>query len=139
MRLRTVEPMQAGRQLIPRNTIITGIAKIAGERLEITVESIEYGGSIIPVEMEVYDTDGQMGVYIPGSMEVAAIKEIAGNMGQGLGTTINLTQQSAGEQLLTDLGRGTIQGASQYIAKKAREVKVTLKAGYRVLLLPSAN
>ena len=69
-------------------------------------------------------------------MEIAAFKEITGNLGSNLGTTINLNQQSAGEQLLTDLGRGAIQGTSQYIGKKAREVKVTLKAGYRLFLLP---
>lgn len=139
IRLRTVEPMRAGRQLIPRNTIITGIGRIGGERLEISVSSIEYEGNIIPVELTAYDSDGQPGIYIPGSMEIAAVKEIAGNLGQNLGTTINLNQQSAGEQLLTDLGRGAIQGTSQYISKKARQVKVTLKAGYRIFLLPSDN
>jgi conjugative transposon TraM protein len=139
VRLRTTEAMRAGRQLIPRNTVITGIGSITGERLEIAVTAIEYGGNIIPVELTVHDSDGQQGIYIPGSMEIEAFKEIAGNMGQGLGSTINLNQQSAGEQLLTDLGRGVIQGTSQYVSKKAREVKVTLKAGYRLFLLPETN
>lgn len=136
VRLRTTEPMRAGRHVIPRNTIVTGLCKIGGERLTVSVTSIEYGGMIIPVELEGYDSDGQQGIYIPGSMELDAFKEIAGNLGSGLGTTINLNQQSAGEQLLTDLGRGVIQGTSQYIGKKAREVKATLKGGYRVFLLP---
>lgn len=60
-------------------------------------------------------------------------------MGQSLGTTINLNQQSAGEQLLTDMGRGAIQGTSQLISKKVKQVKVTLKAGYRILLLAPEN
>ena len=139
VRLRTTEAIRAGKFTIPRNTIITGITKIGGDRLGISVTSIEYEGNIIPVELEAYDSDGQPGIYIPGSMEIAAFKEIAGNMGQNLGTTINLNQQSAGEQLLTDLGRGAIQGTSQYIAKKARQVKVTLKSGYRLFLLPGEN
>jgi conjugative transposon TraM protein len=107
--------------------------------MEIRVSSIEHEGTIIPVSLQAYDSDGQQGVYIPGSMEMAAVKEIAGNMGQNLGSTINISQQGAGEQLLTDLGRGAIQGASQYISKKAREVKVTLKAGYRIFLLPGES
>ena len=139
IRLRTTEAMYAGSRLIPRNTIITGLCRIGGERLEISVSSIEYEGTIIPVALSVYDSDGQQGIYIPGSMEITAIKEIAGNMGQSLGTTINLNQQNAGEQLLTDLGRGAIQGTSQYISKKAREIKVSLKAGYRLFLLPDTN
>jgi hypothetical protein len=72
-------------------------------------------------------------------MEIDAAKEIGGNMGQSLGTTINLNQQSAGEQLLTDLGRGAIQSASQLIAKKAKQTRVTLKAGHRLLLKPTTN
>ena len=136
VRLRTTEAMRVGRHLIPRNTILTGAGRIAGERLEIVVTTVEYEGNIIPVEMTVHDSDGQQGIYIPGSMEVEAFKEIVGNMGSSLGSTINLNQQGAGEQLLTDLGRGVIQGTSQYVSKKAREVKVTLKSGYRIFLLP---
>lgn len=136
VRLRMTEPMLAGRTMVPRNTILTGLCKIVGERLDIAISSIEYEGKIIAVDLKAYDSDGQPGIYIPGSMEIAAFKEITGNLGSNLGTTINLNQQSAGEQLLTDLGRGAIQGTSQYIGKKAREVKVTLKAGYRLFLLP---
>jgi conjugative transposon TraM protein len=139
VRLRITEPVRTGGQLIPRNTILTGVGRILGERMEIRVSSIEYEGSIIPVSLQAYDADGQQGVYIPGSMEMTAIKEIAGNLGQNLGGTINISQQDAGEQLLTDLGRGAIQGASQYISKKTREVKVTLKAGYRIFLLPGES
>ncbi|MCP3893711.1 MAG: conjugative transposon protein TraM [Bacteroides sp.] len=35
------------------------------------------------------------------------------------------------------MGRGLIQGTSQFVSKKLREVKVNLKAGYRVFLLPN--
>lgn len=89
--------------------------------------------------MLAYDSDGQLGIYIPGSMEMTAVKEITGNMGQNLGSSINITQQSAGNQLLSDLGRGLIQGTSQYISKKAREIKVSLKADYRIFLLSDNN
>jgi conjugative transposon TraM protein len=139
VKLRMTEPMRAGKHVIPRNTILTGVGRIAGERLDIQISSIEYEGNIIPVSMLAYDSDGQQGVYIPGSMEMTAVKEIAGNMGQNMGSSINITQTSAGDQLLTDLGRGVIQGTSQYISKKAREVKVTLKAGYRIFLLSNNN
>ena len=64
-----------------------------------------------------------------------AVKEIAANMGAGMGSSITITDD-AGSQLLSDLGRSAIQGVSQYVSKKMRSVKVTLKAGYSVLLLP---
>lgn len=134
VRLRLLEPMRAGETVIPKNALVTGSGKIAGERLGISITSLEYRGLIIPVELMVIDSDGQEGIFIPGSMEIDAIKEIAANLGGNLGTTINLNQQSAGDQLLTDLGKGAIQGTSQYIAKKMRTVKVHLKAGYNLML-----
>lgn len=134
VRLRLLEAMRAGTTVIPQNTLVTGIGKIGGERLGITITALEYKGLIIPVELTVVDTDGQEGIFIPNSMEMSAIKEVAANLGGNLGTTINLNQQSAGDQLLTDLGKGAIQGASQYISKKMRTVKVHLKAGYKLML-----
>lgn len=134
VRMHLLEPMRAGETVIPKNALVTGMGKIAGERLGISISSLEYKGLIIPVELTVIDSDGQEGIFIPGSMEVDAIKEIAANLGGNLGTTINLNQQSAGNQLLTDLGKGAIQGTSQYIAKKMRAIKVHLKAGYNLML-----
>ncbi|KAA6316985.1 hypothetical protein EZS27_032792 [termite gut metagenome] len=138
VRLRLLEPMQAGGTPIPRNTLITGQAKIQGERLGITVVSLEYQGLIFPVELLVYDTDGQEGIFIPGTKEMDAVKEIAANMGTNAETSINLSSD-AGEQLAADMGRSLIQGTSQFFSKKLREVKVNLKAGYKVFLLPKDN
>lgn len=133
VRLRIQEPMNIKITVIPCNTVITGAAKIQGERLSITITSLEYGGTIIPVELSVFDNDGQKGVFIPNSMEASAAKEIAANMGSSLGSSINIST-NAGAQLASDLGKGAIQGTSQYIAKKMRTVKVHLKAGYKVML-----
>lgn len=137
LQLRLLEPMRAGHILIPANSILTGSAKIGGERLHITITSIQYADNVIPVEMEVYDMDGMQGIFVPNSDEVTAMKEIAANMGTSMGSSITITDD-AGSQLAADLGRSLIQGASQFFSKKMREVKVTLKAGYKVLLLPKA-
>ncbi len=113
--------------------MVVGTGKIQGERLDIEITSLEYDGTIIPVELAVYDTDGQPGIFIPNSMEMNAVREVAANMGGSLGSSINIST-NAGAQLASDLGKGLIQGTSQYIAKKMRTVKVHLKAGYRVML-----
>lgn len=137
LQLRLLEPMRAGNMLIPANTVLTGSAKIGGERLHITITSIQYADNVIPVEMEVYDMDGIQGIFVPNSDELNAAKEIAANMGTSMGSSITITDD-AGSQLAADLGRSAIQGVSQFFSKKMREVKVTLKAGYKVLLLPKA-
>lgn len=136
VRLRLLESMKAGNILIPRNTLITGMGKIQGERLDIVVSSLEYEGVIIPVQLMVYDTDGQQGIFIPDVGELNAAKEIVANMGTSAGTSISLSSD-AGQQLAADMGRSLIQGTSQYVSKKLREVKVNLKAGYKLFLLPN--
>lgn len=135
MQLRLLEPMRAGNILIPANTILTGSAKISGERLQVTIISIQYADNVIPVEMDVYDLDGLRGFSAPGSDEMNAAKEIAANMGTSMGSSITITDD-AGSQLAADLGRSAIQGLSQYVSKKMRKVEVTLKANHQVLLLP---
>ncbi len=137
LQLRLQEPMIAGTMLITGNTVLTGSAKIGGERLHITITSIQYADNVIPVEMEVYDMDGMQGIFVPNSDEVTAMKEIAANMGTSMGRSIT-KKDVAASQLAADLGRSLIQGTSQFFSKKMREVKVTLKAGYKVLLLPKA-
>lgn len=138
VRLRLLERVEVADMVIPRNAVVVGAARIQGERLGIEITSLEYGGTIVPVELSVFDSDGQEGIFIPNSMEVSAAKEVAANMGSSLGSSINISTD-AGAQLASDLGKGVIQGASQYIAKKMRTVKVHLKAGYRVMLYQPEN
>lgn len=138
MQIRLLEPMQAGNILIPANSLITGSCKIAGERLDIAITSIQYADNIIPVEIAVYDTDGQRGIFIPNSDEVKAVKEVASTMANSAGTSIMISD-NAGSQLAADMGKGLIQGTSQYVSKKMSVVKVTLKANHKLLLLPKEN
>lgn len=134
VRLRLLESVLVGKTVIPPNILISGEARIQGDRLEISIQSLEYHGNIIPVELTVYDTDGQEGIFILGSLEINAFKEMAGNIGSNMGTSISLTQ-SAGQQVLSGLGKGVIQSGSQYMSKKVQTITVKLKAGYKVLLL----
>lgn len=138
VKLRLLEPVETGGFELPRNSLITGIAQIQGERLQIFIQSVEHNGNIIPVQLTAYDTDGQQGLFIPGSVETTALKEITASMGRDAGTSISITQgTTAGQQLAADVGRSFIQGTSQYVSKKLRTTKVTLKAGHRLLLIPS--
>lgn len=138
VQLRLLEPMRAGNILIPVNTLVTGACRIGGERLEVTINSIQYAGSIIPVELQVYDMDGQSGIFVPNNDEVKAAKEVASTLASSAGTSIMISD-NAGSQLAADMGKGLIQGASQYISKKMSVVKVTLKANYKLLLLPKSE
>ncbi len=133
LRIRLLEPMAVDDRLIPQGTVLTGGTRIQGERMDILVETVEYKGTLFPVELEVYDADGQRGILVPNSMEYDAAREIAAGMGTSMGSSINISTD-AGAQIASDVGKGVIQGVSQYVEKKMRAVKITLKAGHRLLL-----
>jgi conjugative transposon TraM protein len=134
VRLRLLEPAQTPNRTIPKGTILTANAKFQTDRLQLKVTSIELDGNIIPVDITIYDLDGQQGLYVPYSPEINALTEMAGNMSQQSGTSLMLTQ-SAGQQVAADLSRGVIQGISSYFSKKVKTPKVTLKAGHQLLLV----
>lgn len=134
VRLRLLEPAQLQNRIIPTGTILTAAAKIQAGRLQLKVSSVELQGSIIPVDINIYDLDGQQGLYVPYSPEISTVNEIVGNMGQTSGTSLMLTQ-SAGQQAAADLSRGLVQGISGYFSKKVKAPKVILKAGHQLLLV----
>ncbi|MBS7320727.1 MAG: conjugative transposon protein TraM [Myroides sp.] len=134
VRLRLLEAAQTPNRTIPKGTIVTANAKFQTGRLQLKITSIELEGNIIPVDITIYDLDGQQGLYVPYSPEMNALTEMAGNMSQNTGTSVMLTQ-SAGQQVAADLSRGVVQGISGYFAKKVKTPKVTLKAGHQVFLV----
>ena len=134
VRLRLLEPAQTPQRTIPKGTIVTANAKFQNGRLQLKITSIELEGNIIPVDITIYDLDGQQGLYVPYSPEMNALTEMAGNMSQTGGTSVMLTQ-NAGQQVAADLSKGVVQGISGYFAKKVRTPKVTLKAGHQVFLV----
>ena len=134
VRLRLLQPMQAGNITVPANSLVTGAAVIQGERLDILISSIEYAGNIIPVQLATYDVDGQKGIFVPGSETRSAAKDAAGTVSESMGNSVSFAR-SAGQQVVMDLTRGVMQGGTRLIAGRVRAVKVTLKAGYKVLLV----
>ena len=134
VKLRLLEPLQAGSVTILANSLVTGTADIRGERLDILVSSIEYAGNIIPVELATYDIDGQRGIFVPGSESRTAAKEVLGDVSQSMGGSISFAG-SAGQQVAMDLTRGVLQGGTRFISQRVKAVKVKLKAGYKVLLV----
>lgn len=134
VRLRLLEPAQTPNRTIPQGTILTAIGKFQGGRLHLKVTSIELEGNIIPVDITIYDLDGQQGLYVPYSPERNAVTDIVANMGNATGSSFSMNS-STGQQIGSDLSKSAVQGISGYFAKKIRTPKVTLKAGHQVFLV----
>lgn len=134
VQLRLLESARLHDLSIPRHTRLMAQARIDVNRMKLHITSIEYGGRIVSVQLSAFDTDGQEGVFIPGSEEVSALKEVGANMGGTVGNSFTFAS-SAKDQILSEAARGVMQGASQLLQKKLRTVKVTLKGGYRLFLV----
>lgn len=128
IKLRLVGDTYINGVLLRENSFIYGITSLHGERLNVKVSSIRSGNTILPVSMAVYDLDGIKGIYIPGAITRTVVKESAGQAVQGVGMTT--LDASIGAQAAS----AGIETARNLLHKKVKLVKVTVKAGYRVLL-----
>lgn len=113
---------------VPAGTAIFGIASIEGERLHITIPSIRYQSNILPVSLDVYDLDGLEGIYIPGALARDVVKESADGAIQSTGVA------GFGLSLKTQVAAAGIGAAKNLLSKKVKQVRVTVTAGYKVLL-----
>jgi conjugative transposon TraM protein len=128
VKLRLVNDVFINGVLIPKDNFVFGVAALNGDRLEIKISSIRYRHSIFPVDLSVYDMDGADGIYIPGAISRDVAKESADQSLQNLGFTSY--DPSLGAQAAT----AGITAAKSLFSRKVRLVKVTIKAGYEVLL-----
>jgi conjugative transposon TraM protein len=128
VKLRIVNDVYINGMLVPKDNFVFGIASLNGERLHIAISSIRYGENILPVSLAVYDLDGMPGVFIPGAISRDVAKQSADASIQGLGLT------TLDPSLSAQAASAGIEAAKSLISKKVKLVKVTVKAGYQVLL-----
>ncbi|WP_314723014.1 conjugative transposon protein TraM, partial [Prevotella nigrescens] len=92
--LRLLETAKVQGLRIPRQSRLIAVAKIEGNRMHLLIKSIEVDGHIIAVKLSAYDTDGQEGVYIPGSEDINALKEVGANIGGSMGTSFTFASSA---------------------------------------------
>ncbi|WP_276374275.1 conjugative transposon protein TraM [Chryseolinea sp. H1M3-3] len=114
--------------IIPANQFVFGTCALNGERLTINVNSIRHGNSIYPVSLSVFDMDGLEGIYVPGAIARDAAKQTSDQTLQGLELTT--LDPSLGVQAAS----AGIEAAKGFLSKKSKMIRVTVKAGHRVLL-----
>ena len=140
LRIRLIEPMMVSGQLVPAGSILSGVCRITTDRLQVSILSIEHSGVITRVALEVYDNDGLQGLYVPGSLELEAGREIGADVASSVGSTAAsqtsmFSQQSAAEQIKADVGRGVVQGTFKFIGKKLQVIKVTVQDKHMLFLM----
>lgn len=128
IKLRLTTDIYISGTLIPKGNFIYGVASLNDERLEIEINSIRNGNSLFPVKLEVYDMDGLPGIHIPGAITRHIAKQSADN---GL-QLMELT--SVDPSLKAQAAAAGISTVKSLLSRKVKQVKVVVKAGYKVLL-----
>jgi conjugative transposon TraM protein len=128
VKLRLLTDVFINGSLVPKDHFVIGAASLNGERLIIKVQSIRNKNSLYTVDLTVCDMDGMEGIYIPGAITRDVAKQSAERAVQGIGFT------SLDPSLKVQAASAGIEAAKSLVSKKAKVVKVTVKAGYQVLL-----
>jgi conjugative transposon TraM protein len=133
VKLRLLQAMFIGNVEIPAGNFVYGVVNLQGERLGIDISSIRSGTSIYQVKLEVYDMDGLQGVHIPGAITREVAKESADNNLQlmDLGTT--------GSSFKMQAATAGINSIKNLLSRKVKLVKVSVKAGYQLLIKNKTN
>ncbi|WEK17893.1 MAG: conjugative transposon protein TraM [Candidatus Pedobacter colombiensis] len=128
VKLRLLDDVYINGKLIPKDNFIYGTASLSGERLVVKVTGVKYLKSLFPVELSVVDIDGMEGIYVPGAIARDVAKASTERAIQDIGfgsMSDNIGIQAAG---------AGVEAAKSLFSKKVKLIKVTVKAGYRVLL-----
>lgn len=128
VKLRLLNDVEINKILVPKDQFIFGTCGINGERLTIKINSIRTGNSLLPVSLEVYDLDGLPGIYIPGAITRDAAKQASDNALQ------NVQFMSLDPSLGAQAAAAGVEAAKGLFSKKAKLIKVTVKAGYQLFL-----
>ncbi len=133
IKLRLSEDIFIKDAMIPKGTFVYGVTTLNDERLSVVINSIHYGQSLYPVSLTVYDADGLPGINIPGAVTRDAGKQSLDNTSQLLGMS------SFDPSLKMQAASASIGAAKNLLSKKIRLVRVTIKAGYKLLLKENNN
>lgn len=133
VKLRLVNDFFINGIVVTKGNFVFGVAQIEGERLTIGIQSIRSNNALFPVKLEVYDLDGLPGIYIPGEISRDVAKQSADN-------SLQLMELSSMDpSLKAQVAEGAINATKSLLSKKIKQVKVWVKAGYKVLLRDKNN
>jgi len=128
IKLRLLQDIYVKGMRIAKDQLVYGISSLNNERLKIMINSVRCNDNILPVSLEVFDLDGLAGIYVPGSISRDVGKESADEALSGIGLTA--VDPSLGAQAAS----AGIQAAKTLMSRKIKQVRVSVKTGYKVLL-----
>jgi conjugative transposon TraM protein len=131
VRIRLLKDMYVGDYLIKRGTYIYGVVTgFQKQRVNISIAQILYNNASLPVKIDLFDNDGYLGLYVPGSNFREFSKEIGTQATQGLSRVATPDNSNVKMNMLSQIFNTTTTTLSSLIKKD----KAFLKYNYIVYL-----
>jgi conjugative transposon TraM protein len=131
VRIRLLKDMYVGDYLIKRGTYIYGVVTgFQKQRVNISIAQILYNNTSLPVKIDLFDSDGYLGLYVPGSNFREFSKEIGTQGTQGLSQVVTPDNSDIKMSMLSKLFNTTTTTLSNLI----KNDKAFLKYNYIVFL-----
>ncbi len=124
VKLRLLKEVTAEGITIPANTILYAICQLSNDRLQLGVRSLQLNGQLIPLDLEVYDTDGSPGINVPG---MASSSQMGGQMRSSAIQGVQVPGVGG-------LGNAVINSARMGASNSVRQSTIRLRAGYNLFL-----
>ena len=135
LRFRLLQPIQVGKYFIPKNTYVYGnVVGFQTQRVNIKIEEILWNNLHLPVNIDIFDQDGYLGLYVPGSNFREFTREIGTQSSQGMGSVQIIDQGT--ESLKASLIKQLFTSGSNSISKLISQQKANIKYNYFVILKP---
>lgn len=136
VRIRLLNDIFVGEYLIPQGTYLYGV--VSGfqiQRINISISQVLYENKPLPVQLDVFDNDGYLGLYVPNSNFREFTKELGTHGTQGL----SQVRTSDNSNVTTGLISQIFQTTSTSVSKLISQEKAFLKYNYIVYLKERNN
>jgi len=126
--LRIVDSIRVNGRLLPAGQLVYGTVTINNDRMLVHVGSLREDRNLFVTDLQVYDLDGIAGIHIPGVLSRDVAKQSAD---QGV-SSLNVLE--ADPSLGAQAANAGFQTVKTFVGRKVKEVRVSVRAGYQVLL-----
>lgn len=137
VRIKLLQDVYVGENILPAGTFIYSIVTgFQTSRINLSITSINFNGTPLPVKLDVFDNDGYLGLYVPNSNFREFTKEIGTQSTQGL-SSIQSSNGSA--DISSSLISKVFSTSTNTVGKLISQNKVFLKADYIIYLKENKN
>jgi len=136
IRIKLMEDIMVGQEVVKKGTYLYAIINgFSQQRITLKITSIMKADKIMPIDLDIYDTDGMVGLYVPASAFREFTKNLGGNTMQGMNISTSSSEDQS--QLLMSSIQKAFQSTSQAVAKAIRQNKANLKYSTYIYLIDS--